>query len=105
MHHGGQRGLVAWPDAADARAHDSTPNRSGPRSCLAAILARDRLRMLMTRLPLAPVLARASLRSSLAIVFAGSWVDPLQCEQVTGEVVDVGSAEPADQVIARPCGV
>src|SRR4051794_9257348 len=61
--------------------------------------------VLMARLPLATVLARASLRSSLAIVFAGSWVDPLQCEQVTGEVVDVGSAEPANQVIAGACGV
>ena len=49
--------------------HVSTHPRSGPRSSLAAILTRDRLREFMSRLTLAPVLARPSLRSSLGIVF------------------------------------
>src|SRR6476646_1924568 len=77
-----------------ALAHASTPARSGPRfgrelavrpiePGVAAILTRDRLRVLMPRLPLAPVLASGgslrcapsspvSLRSSLAIVFGCS---------------------------------
>src|SRR5689334_21893960 len=61
--------------ADDQRAigvHVSTPARSGPRSYLAAILTRARLREFMSRLPLAPVLARTSLRSSLALVFGNS---------------------------------
>src|ERR1700741_4937867 len=55
--------------------HASTPARSGPRSSLATILTRDRLRVFMPRLPLAPVLARPSPRSSLAIVFGCSCLD------------------------------
>src|SRR6185369_16369560 len=53
-------------------AHASPPTRSGPRSFLAAILTRARLRVLMPRLPLAPVLARSLLRSSLALGFGCS---------------------------------
>ena len=48
--------------------HASAPTRSGPR--FAAILTRARLRVVMPRLPLAPVLA--SLRSSLALAFGCS---------------------------------
>src|SRR4029077_9420843 len=55
--------------------HASTPTRSGPRSFLAAILTRGRLRVVMPRLPLAPVLARSSLRCSLAVVFGWSCLD------------------------------
>src|SRR6185312_10437012 len=57
-----------------AQAHFSAPARSGPRSFLAAILTRARLRRLISRLPLAPVLARSSLRSSLALAFGGSFL-------------------------------
>ena len=78
----------------EVHAHAATPPRSGPRSSLAAILTRRRLRcscldssslrsslvprcdphsssssVLMPRLLLAPVLARPSLRSSLVVVF------------------------------------
>src|ERR1700752_3065071 len=53
----------------DCASHASPPARSGPRSFLAAILTRARLRVVMPRLPLAPVLARSSLRSSLALGF------------------------------------
>src|SRR5215207_430729 len=79
---GTQRGGVVGVDAdfVELQAHFSTPARSGPRFerelavrpielGLAAILTRVRLRVLMPRLPLAPVLARSSLRSSLAFVF------------------------------------
>ena len=59
-------GLVVFP------VQTSAPARSGPRSFLAAILTRARLRVVMPRLPLAPVLARSSLRSSLAVVFGRS---------------------------------
>src|SRR4029077_1419550 len=45
--------------------HASAPGRSGPR--FAAILTPARLRVLMPRLPVAPVLA--SLRSSLPLAF------------------------------------
>src|SRR6478609_3306308 len=53
-------------------AHASPPTRCGPRSFLAAILTRARLRVLMPRLPLAAVLARSLLRSSLALGFGCS---------------------------------
>src|SRR4029077_7105788 len=67
--------LVGHPPLGDdvsagqfwCQCHASTPARSGPRSSLAAILTRVRLSV-MLRLPLAPVLARPSLRSSLAFV-------------------------------------
>src|SRR5215207_136978 len=85
---GTQRGGVVGVDAdfVELQAHFSTPARSGPRFerelavrpielGLAAILTRVRLRVLMPRLPLAPVLARSSLRSSLAFVFGCSCLD------------------------------
>src|SRR6478752_977807 len=66
-------GQAVRPGPHDDRvAHASPPTRSGPRSFLAAILTRARLRVLMPRLPLAPVLARSLLRSSLALGFGCS---------------------------------
>src|SRR4029078_6528418 len=77
--------------------HASTPTRSGPRSYLAAILTRVRPRAVMPRLPLAPVLARTSQRSSLAFALGRSRRQPLTCRgdepRPTGQVVSGGDVE------------